>query len=246
MMKKSSTVGFVVSFVAHAMIVTGIVYSSFTKESVSVAEPKMVKISLANYTPSVKKEVVTPQPKKVEPKPVIKKEIPKPVVKKETPKPEPKIVEEVVIEEVVKEVIEEIIEVAEVEETVDKTNEEVVINQEISQEQPIIETVSQDIETQSINEPTISKTDFEIIRDMVFANVKYPTMAKRMNITGIVELVLVIDSSGKLLEVLLGQSSGNKLLDKSALSAAERLSKSILPNPQYLTRVTLPVAFELN
>ncbi|MDD2567426.1 MAG: energy transducer TonB, partial [Thiovulaceae bacterium] len=90
------------------------------------------------------------------------------------------------------------------------------------------------------------KTNFEIIRDMVLANLKYPNMAKRMGQTGIVELILVIDTSGKLLEVMLQKSSGYKLLDKSALQAATRLSEAILPNPQAVSRVVLPVAFALN
>ena len=200
MIRKSSTVGFIVSFVVHAMIISGVIYSSFTKENVSATEPKILKISLANYTPTVKQEVVTPKPKKIEPKPVVKK------VK---PKPEPKIIKEIIKEEIVKkEIVEEIEEIIEeIEEVAIIENiTEIISNEEVLQEQHIMETVSKDTEIQSTNEPVISKTDFEIIRDMVFANVKYPSMAKRMNITGIVELVLVIDSSGKLLEVLLGQS----------------------------------------
>lgn len=90
------------------------------------------------------------------------------------------------------------------------------------------------------------KTNFQSIREKVLANLKYPNSARRMGITGCAEVTLIIDPSGKLLDVVLEKSSGHEVLDKSALQAAGELSTQALPTPQMISRVTLPIRFALN
>lgn len=233
--------GFSISFGVHAAILAVILYTS-TQESVANAvQEKFVTISLSSFELPKPQEAVQPKvqpkPKKVEPKPEVKKEVPKPC-----PKPKKEKAHEVVQEQIAEpEVIEE----------VQETQQEVV-QEEIVEPIEAIETAALEpaevtpMPSAATLEEEFVKTNFEIIRDMVLANLKYPNMAKRMGQTGIVELILVIDTSGKLLEVMLQKSSGYKLLDKSALQAATRLSEAILPNPQAVSRVVLPVAFALN
>ena len=67
-----------------------------------------------------------------------------------------------------------------------------------------------------------------------------------MGIQGCVEVTLIIDSNGKLLDVILEKSSGHEVLDKSAIKAAGELYAQALPIPQIISRVTLPINFALN
>ncbi|MDD2567531.1 MAG: TonB family protein, partial [Thiovulaceae bacterium] len=230
--------GFSISFGVHAAILAVILYTSSQESVANAVQEKFVTISLSSFELPKPQEAVQPKvqpkPKKVEPKPEVKKEVPKPC-----PKPKKEKAQEVVQEQIAEpEVIEE----------VQETQQEVV-QEEIVEPIEAIETAALEptevtpMPSAATLEEEFVKTNFEIIRDMVLANLKYPNMAKRMGQTGIVELILVIDTSGKLLEVILQKSSGYKLLDKSALQAATRLSEAILPNPQAVSRVVLPVAF---
>jgi periplasmic protein TonB len=81
---------------------------------------------------------------------------------------------------------------------------------------------------------------------MLLAYVNYPNMAKRMGQTGIVELMLTIDTSGKLIDVYVQNSSGHKLLDKNAIKAAKHLAKLQLPVPKSKSNILIPIAFRLN
>lgn len=202
------------------MIIIGVVYIYVKKNHVKTAESQRMKMSLSSYAPKEIKETIPPAPKKIESKPR---------VEKITSKPAPKVSQE----RIEKEINEEVIEVEKVVDTKENEKEEIIAMENTQ-------------ESTSIDEPTLSQTDFEILRDLVFANLKYPTIAKRMQITGTVELILVIDSNGKLLDVLLQKSSGNKHLDKSALAAAKHLSDNVLPHPHVLTRVIIPVTFTLH
>ncbi len=235
--KNNNLKGFGISFGVHAAILAVILYSSSQESVANAVQEKFVTISLSSFELPKPQETVQPKvqpkPKKVEPKPEVKKEVPKPC-----PKPKKEQAQEVVQEQLSEpEVIEEVQE---------------VVQEEIVEQVEAIETAAAEpLETTPMPsaatlEEEFVKTNFEIIRDMVLANLKYPNMAKRMGQTGIVELILVIDTSGKLLDVMLQKSSGYKLLDKSALQAATRLSEAILPNPQAVSRVVLPVAFALN
>ena len=239
--------GFSISFGVHAAILAVILYTSSQESVANAVQEKFVTISLSSFELPKPQEAVQPKvqpkPKKVEPKPEVKKEVPKPCPKPKKEKAQEVVQEQIAEPEVVEEVQDVQQEVAEVAEVVQEEIVEQVEAIETAAAEPIDVTPMPSAATL---EEEFVKTNFEIIRDMVLANLKYPNMAKRMGQTGIVELILVIDTSGKLLEVMLQKSSGYKLLDKSALQAATRLSEAILPNPQAISRVVLPVAFALN
>lgn len=90
------------------------------------------------------------------------------------------------------------------------------------------------------------KTNFQSIREIVLAHLKYPNNARRMGLQGVVELILVIDTNGKLLDVILHKSSGHAILDRSVLEAADILCNTALPKPKNIAKITIPIHFALN
>ena len=90
------------------------------------------------------------------------------------------------------------------------------------------------------------KTNFKSIRDAILKNLQYPNSAKRMKIQGSVEVTLVIDPNGKLIDIYLEKSSGYEILDNSAIKAATKLYLEALAIPQIVTKVTLPINFVID
>jgi len=166
-------------------------------------------------------------------------------VEKETPKP----VEEIAKAEPVTEpLIEKAIEPQEL---AQKTPNAEPTEQKEQKQETLAEAIPTETKTESqpsaaALEQEFIATNFEVIRSMVLENLKYPRLAKRMQQTGIVELLLVINEQGKLINISLENSSGYKLLDKSALKAAQYLSEMTLPVPKSTSKILLPVAFALN
>ena len=239
---KNSINGFSISFVLHVLAVYVLFYAAETKSDfVKESAQKVISISLDSF--EVPQKVV----QKIEkPKPIEKKvETPnKAVVKKPiVEEKKPKIAEPKKIEQKIEAV--EAVKVAEAKPLQDDSSQESFETQEKfeAKEEPVKKNVAQSME---VLQKEYEKTNFQSIRDMVLANLKYPNNARRMGLHGTVELVLVIDTNGKLLEVILQKSSGHALLDKSALKSADKLCKKTLPAPQRISRVTLPIYFALN
>ncbi|MBN1838594.1 MAG: TonB family protein [Campylobacterales bacterium] len=89
------------------------------------------------------------------------------------------------------------------------------------------------------------RTDFEIIRDKVLSRLIYPSVARRMGWNGVVQVELVIDTTGKLISATIYKSSNRSVLDEAALSAALKLQGQQLPKPKSLSTIILPIAFKL-
>ena len=64
----------------------------------------------------------------------------------------------------------------------------------------------------------------DIVRQ-VYTEIRYPRAAVRRNLQGSLELDLTLDRSGKLVGIEVARSSGYAMLDKSAITAAERAFK---------------------
>jgi protein TonB len=128
---------------------------------------------------------------------------------------------------------------------------------------PLKESILEEIKSQEIvsNEKIVTKTDpiepdfdsaefektnFKSIRDAILKNLQYPNSAKRMKIQGSVEVTLVIDPNGKLIDIYLEKSSGYEILDNSAIKAATKLYLEALPIPKIVTKVTLPINFVID
>lgn len=75
----------------------------------------------------------------------------------------------------------------------------------------------------------------------------YPRLALRRKITGKVNLELIVMGNGKLKDVRIAQSSGNELLDNSALRAAQRWTfRQISANPNALYTLSKTVVYKIN
>lgn len=228
---KSYRNGFLVSFAIHSLIAYALLYATEHTQEIERIEEKFVTISLSSF------EI----PKQVQE--IAKAELPpKEEVMKSVIKNSKKMQEQAEIKKVI-----EAPKHAEAKESI-KKNE---VLAEIKTPQIIEEVQVENIEQkEELNEKetqdTFAETNFHSIRDKVLANLKYPPIAKKMNQTGMVEVLLLIDIDGKLIEATLHKSSGHALLDKSALSAASKLSAQILPIPQKISRVMLPIYFVLN
>ena len=61
----------------------------------------------------------------------------------------------------------------------------------------------------------------QILRS-VYSHIRYPRAAVRRNIQGTLELDLVVNNKGNLLDITIARSSGHSMLDKSAVKAARQ------------------------
>ncbi len=251
---KNSINGFYLSLALHVAAIFSIFYFTDIKsELIAQKHPKSLSICLGSF--EVPKEAV--DSKLAEAEPIKQSEVKKTTEKKverieEEVVQKPKITEPKKIEQKIEAV--EPVKVAEakpiqddssqiVEKVANTAQESFEIEENFeTKEEPIAKNITQSEEL----EQEYEKTNFHSIRDMVLANLKYPNSARRMGLQGTVELVLVIDTNGKLLDVILHKSSGHSLLDKSAIKSAGILCNKNLPSPHRISRVTLPIYFALN
>ncbi len=128
-----------------------------------------------------------------------------------------------------------------------KKIEKVEVSQPIQEQKSISEKqkrVEKEHERKA-HEQNFIKTNFGIIRDKVLNNLIYPNIARRMGWVGVVELAIIIDTNGKLIDAYIHKSSNRKLLDDAALGAAMRLKGDTLPKPKTVSKIILPVSFKL-
>jgi len=251
--------GFLLSLALHSILLFAVAYESSTPTKSTPQQSNKISISLSSFAPQkeMQKPQVAPAPPKANREKIVKNEKPKEQKKHTAPK-KPQLAKKQV--EVKKTPIEP--QKIQKEEQIQEQEQELVQSEPI-QKEPLKETQestqkvadatptpelpkeSQEPSAASLQEEFIA-ANFEVIRSMVLENLKYPHLAKRMRQTGIVELLLVINEQGKLIDISLEHSSGYKLLDKSALKAAEYLAEMTLPAPKNTSRILLPVAFALN
>lgn len=230
---RDTLIGFGFSVVLHGALLAAVIFSATQEKVQTASAPKSVTISLSSLSEVVQeipKKKVCDKPKKKHKKHKEHKKI------AHKPKPSPKkVLKEAVIP------VEKTQEIAEIEpiEEINERQEVMIAAQELQKKEQEAQELAQSLHEEFV------KTNFEMIREKVLANLSYPRIAKRMGFEGVVHIMLVIDTSGKLLDVMLEKSSGHKLLDSSALKAANKLSEEILPNPKNISRVTLPVYFAL-
>lgn len=82
-------------------------------------------------------------------------------------------------------------------------------------------------------------------RAAIDANKQYPYMAIKRRLEGSASVVCTIDTSGSIVSVSLGSSSGSDILDDAALDAARAVGSFPNPTGQTVT-VSTPVNFYLN
>lgn len=72
------------------------------------------------------------------------------------------------------------------------------------------------------------------VRNRIERKKVYPTKAKALGMSGVVELVYVIDRSGRLISVEISKSSGFDLLDQAALRAVRDATFAAMPEDAWL------------
>ena len=90
-----------------------------------------------------------------------------------------------------------------------------------------------------------SPFDAEGFRAAIDANKQYPYMAIKRRLEGSVSIICTIDTSGSIVSVSLGSSSGSDILDDAALEAVRAVGSFPNPTGQTVT-VSTPVNFYLN
>lgn len=88
------------------------------------------------------------------------------------------------------------------------------------------------------------RSNFSAIRDTIFANLRYPNLARRRGWSGKVDVSFVIKPDGSIGELQILSSSGYPLLDEQALDAI-RQSGPFTP-PRTTALLVMPVTFQLN
>lgn len=77
---------------------------------------------------------------------------------------------------------------------------------------------------------------------------RYPTAALRFKATGVVQISIVLNAQGELLEATIETSSGNRILDKEALKTVKRASPFPAPESHRLVNGTItftaPLGFD--
>ena len=223
------TKALVFSLVVHFLLLCTYLFYFYEQKKVP-HEPLFIPLNLLAYQAPI------PLQPKVEAKEVVES--------KPEPKPEPKKIEKVLpikkpIEKPMQKRVEKPVE--EVIKPTEKENIEEVITTPSSIKEDKVDKQKMIVE----QEKEFVQTNFSIIRDMALANLIYPNTARRMGWNGIVEVRLVIDTDGKLLEARVVKSSGRELLDTTALESVLSLKDKVLPKPQSVSTLILPIAFSL-
>lgn len=82
------------------------------------------------------------------------------------------------------------------------------------------------------------------VRDIIAANKKYPSVAKRRGIQGSVTVAFSVYLDGRIIKPLVVSTSGFDILDKTALEILAESSP--LPFPPEQMDLSLPISFKLN
>ena len=145
--------------------------------------------------------------------------------------------------------------------------EENVKKEKMKTERQTLEKEKSNVENGNVVEKSVSKGEAEKGKTVVSTNKKefnresyvsliiqeierkkfYPPLARRLGIEGKVVVRIVVDREGKLKEVSVVKSSGNKILDRAALKLIKKCNFPPLP-PEYQKEVfdvEVPIRYEL-
>ncbi len=145
--------------------------------------------------------------------------------------------------------------------------EENVRKEKMKTEQQILEREKSNVESGKVVKKSVSKGEAEKGKTVVSTNKKefnresyvsliiqeierkkfYPPLARRLGIEGKVVVRIVVDRGGKLKEVSVVKSSGNKILDRAASKLMKKCNFPPLP-PEYQKEVfdvEVPIRYEL-
>ncbi len=90
---------------------------------------------------------------------------------------------------------------------------------------PLVDAPRNDLGPKARDSSPVGPSTLSLIEGAIKKNLRYPPQARKRGITGRVELHIVVDSQGRLIECTVQSSSGSPILDE----AATKLLKSIFP-----------------
>ena len=136
--------------------------------------------------------------------------------------------------------------------------EENVKKEKMKTERQTLEKEKSNVENGNVVEKSVSKGEAEKGKTVVSTYISliiqeierkkfYPPLARRLGIEGKVVVRIVVDREGKLKEVSVAKSSGNKILDRAALKLIKKCDFPPLP-PEYQKEVfdvEVPIRYEL-
>ncbi len=99
--------------------------------------------------------------------------------------------------------------------------------------QPVREIDVAKIQSSQIDDPAVNYSS--LVQNIIYSNINYPQELRDENIEGTVKLSLNLASDGRLLGVIVMQSSGSQFLDEAAASSVRKLS----PYPAFPADVKL-------
>lgn len=90
---------------------------------------------------------------------------------------------------------------------------------------------------------TYLKANFSYIRDMINRKLIYPMIARQKGWEGKVKLSFIISGNGFVKDIIIIESSGIEILDKSAIDAVK--SASPFPKPTIAAQIIIPIRYKL-
>jgi periplasmic protein TonB len=90
---------------------------------------------------------------------------------------------------------------------------------------------------------TYMKANFSYIRDMINRKLVYPLMARQKGWEGKVKVSFIIAQDGFVRDIIITESSGAELLDKSAINAVKNASP--FPRPPVAAQIIIPIKYKL-
>lgn len=200
----------------------------------------------------IQMSILKPEPKKVEKKePVVQKEVKKEIVIPPKPKINPQIKKKIIQKKIVQQKVTHLPKRVKQEQKLPPLKQEVVEQpKEVPQQAPvqIVQTPprpSKIQETVAVNTDILSSYLAEV-REQIQNNLYYPYRAKRLGLEGQTVVSFLITKDGevdkKSLKII--HSSGNKILDQSALESILQAAP-FGKVPQRALHINIPVVFRL-
>ncbi|MDE5591536.1 MAG: energy transducer TonB [Helicobacter sp.] len=222
--RNNTLYSFFLASIIYAIFIFGIFYvkKNFTPKDIGLQTQSSISIQLNQFMPQAQQIQPTPIPPQV--KPLKKKHKPKPIQKKiDQSKPIPTPKQEYVMTNQESNIQES----STIEEATPITAQEAISNA------PSMLTFGKD------NDPFLLA-----IKQAIDKNLDYPRKARMLRIEGTVVLEFTLLKNGEVKDIKILQSSGNHILDKSALKTIAQAQKSF-PIAKNNITIQIPIQYHL-
>ena len=102
-------------------------------------------------------------------------------------------------------------------------SDEVQTGTTLNKDNPITGNEKQDEDLKEENYETLKNILYKQLNMKIQDNIFYPPAAKKRNIEGTVTVLFILDRQGYLVQKSIGKSSGNRVLDRAAISLIDRI-----------------------